>query len=97
MRHSINRRHAVERIGEDESLTADLVDDAAALLLNWGTTQAIKLPQEELNAHLTNLRRAMKHINREAGKIAPEFQAERVRVLLTEIKTEHIPKVENDT
>jgi len=91
----LNHRRAVERILEDESLTADLTDDAARTLLDWGVARAKGLWQEK--AKLADLRRAMKRINREAGKAAPEAQTEWVRVLLTEIKTEHIPKVENDT
>ncbi|MEA3339493.1 MAG: hypothetical protein U9R15_05950 [Chloroflexota bacterium] len=94
-----NHRRAVERILEDEALTSDLTDDSAALLLDWGLAQAKAMTQqaEDIGARLIDLRRAMKRINREGGKAAPEVQVERVRMLLTGIKTEHIPKVENDT
>jgi len=80
-----SHRYAVERILEDESLTADLTDDAAKTLLDWGVTRAKELGQEKKFA---DLRRAMKRISREAGKAAPEAQAEWVRALLAEIEAE---------
>jgi len=73
--------HAVERILEDESLTADLVDAAARVLLDWGVARAQKFESADL-------RRTMKRVNREAGKAAPEAQVERVRALLAEIEAE---------
>lgn len=86
--------HLVESLAEDESLTADLVDEAASVLLDWGLAQAQglarqaeTLPSQEMDARLADLRRTMKRINREAGEAAPEEQAERVRELLEELET----------
>jgi uncharacterized membrane protein YccC len=88
---------------EDESLTTDLTDHAAKLLLDWGLTQveaiaqqAEGLLQEELNAHLAALRRTMKHIGRQAGEAAPEAQVEQVRALLAEAETEQNLEAEID-
>ena len=89
------RRYATEMIAEDESLTADLVDDAAALLLDWGVARAKGLPQEELDSKLVGLRRTMKRISRQAGEAAPETQAEQVQTLLAEIETEQTPEADN--
>jgi len=87
-----NHHHAVERILEDESLTADLADDAARTLLDWGVARAKGLGQRK---KFTDLRRAMKRVNREAGKAAPKAQVERVRALLAEIETEQTLEVDN--
>ena len=93
-----NRRRAVERILEDESLTADLTDAAATLLLDWGLARVEALVQQaELDAHLADLRRTMKRIGRQVGKAAPEAQVERVRALLAEIEKKQDAEVENDT
>jgi len=84
-----SRRVAVERILEDESLTADLLDPAAKVLLDWGTAQARTLAgqAEELDTRLGDLRRTLKRIARQAGEEAtPEAQVERVRSLLAEIE-----------
>jgi hypothetical protein len=88
-----NHRRAVERILEDESLTADLTDVAAQFLLDWGLVQAETMVRqaegllgEEIDTHLTALRRTMKRIGKQAGKSAPEAQVERVQALLTEIE-----------
>ena len=86
--------YAVERILEDESLTADLTDDAARTLLDWGVAQARGF-SGELETRLTDLRRAMKRINQEAGKAAPQAQTEWVRALLAEIETEQTPEADN--
>ena len=90
------RRHAVERILEDESLTADLTDAAATLLLDWGVARAKALPREELDAKLAGLRRTIKRISRQAGKAAPDAQAEQVQALLAKIETEQTLEVDND-
>ncbi|HEY71972.1 MAG: hypothetical protein DRJ03_11225 [Chloroflexi bacterium] len=90
----LNHHRAVERILEDESLTADLTDDAARTLLDWGVARAKGLEQEK--AKLTDLRRAMKRINQEAGKAAPEAQVERVRALLAEIEAQPITEEVKD-
>ena len=98
------RRRAMERILEDESLTADLGDDAAQSLLDWGVAQtkvileqAKEFAQEELDAHLVNLRRMIKRINRQAGQATPEAQVEQVEALLAEIEAEHDMRVKNVT
>lgn len=99
-----HQRRAVEQILEDASLTADLVDDAAQSLLDWGVAQANaiteraeELTQDELDVHLANLRRTMKRINRQAGQATPKAQMERVQALLTEIKSKQDTEVENAT
>jgi flagellar motor switch protein FliG len=88
-------RHAIERLIEDVSLTADLVDDAAKVLLDWGTAQAKAVIQqenglstEELGARLADLRRTLKHVSKEAGQAVPEAQAAQVQTLLSEITPE---------
>ncbi|MFL7791182.1 MAG: hypothetical protein AB8I69_03505 [Anaerolineae bacterium] len=96
-------RSATERLLEDESLTADLVDDAAKLLLGWGlemvkraVQQAEGLPSEEIDTRLAELRHTMKRINREVGQVEPEAQAEQLQTLLSEpsIEEEEEPEVE---
>ncbi len=82
------RRAASERILEDESLTSDLLDPAARVLLDWGQAQVEALvaqgtPSREFDARLADLRRTLKRIARQAGEEAtPEAQVERVRDLL---------------
>ncbi len=90
-----NHRRAAELILEDESLTADLTDDAARILLDWGVARAKGLYREELDSNLSALRRTMKSINREAGKVAPEAQVERVQALLAEIENEQNVEADN--
>ena len=85
------RRYAVERILEDERLTADLIDHAAKILLDWGVARAESLPissQTDVDAHLTNLKHAMKCINDWAGQAPPDAQREKVQALLEEINHE---------
>jgi hypothetical protein len=88
-------RHAIERLLEDVSLTADLIDDAAKLLLDWGVAQTKAVAQqveglspEELGARLADLRRTLKRVSREAGQAEPEAQAAQVQALLSEIAPE---------
>jgi hypothetical protein len=88
-------QYAIERLLEDVSLTTDLIDDAAKLLLNWGVTQTKTVVQqmeglspEEIGARLADLRHTVKRISKEAGQAAPEAQAARVQTLLSEIKPE---------
>jgi hypothetical protein len=88
-------RHAIERLLEDVSLTADLIDDAAKLLLDWGVAQAKAVVQqedglstEELGARLAALRRTLKRISKEAGQAVPEAQAAQVQALLSKITPE---------
>ncbi|MFN2271709.1 MAG: hypothetical protein ACK2US_12780 [Anaerolineae bacterium] len=96
------RQRAAERLLEDESLTADLIDDAAKLLLEWGLKmaemtiqQAKGLSLEEIDARLAELRRTMRRINHEVGQIEPEAQAERLGALLSEPSIEEEePEVE---
>lgn len=93
---------AAERLLEDESLTADLIDDAAKLLLEWGlkmakmtVQQAEGLSLEETEARLAELRRTLKRINHVMGQVEPEAQAERLRALLPEPSIEkEEPEVE---
>jgi hypothetical protein len=98
------QRRAAEQILEDASLTADLVDDAAQSLLDWGVAQANaiteraeELTQDELDAYLANLRRTMKRINRQAGQAEPKAQTEQVQALLAEVKSKQDTEVENAT
>jgi hypothetical protein len=88
------RRYAVEQIVEDESLTADLVDEAAQILLDWSTAQVEAafaetegLSQAALNACVARLRRSLKRINRRAGQATPDRQAQRVRSLLARMES----------
>lgn len=99
-----SRRRAVERILGDESLTADLTDDAARLLLDWGLARAVAvvqqaegLSQEELDAHITALRRAMRQVNKQAGEATPETQVKRVQDLLAEIELEQDTETETES
>lgn len=91
----LDRLLMVERILEDESLTTDLVDYAAQMLLDWGVAQARAtvrrsedMPRAELDARLTTLRRTMKRINRRAGRVPPDVQARRVQTLLADLEQE---------
>ncbi|HDQ73203.1 MAG TPA: hypothetical protein ENN19_14090 [Chloroflexi bacterium] len=90
-----SRRRAVESLLEDEAITADLIDEAACPLLDWGIAQVDRLAEREeddeispqqLEHRLTALRRKMKYIGRKAGEVPPEAQAERVRALIAEIE-----------
>jgi hypothetical protein len=88
------KRYAVEQIREDETLTADLVDEAAQILLDWATAQVEaafqgteELSQAELDACVARLRRFLKRINRRAGQAAPDMQAQRVRSLLARMES----------
>ena len=88
------RRYAVEQILEDESLTADLVDEAAQVLLDWSTAQVEaafaeteELSQAELDACVARLRRLLKRINRQAGQATADRQAQRVRSLLARMES----------
>jgi hypothetical protein len=92
---------AAERLLEDESLTADLVDDAAKLLLEWGLETVKRvlrekdLPPEEIDTRITELRHTMKRINRKVGQAEPEAQAEQLQMLLSEPENEE-KEPEND-
>lgn len=89
------RRSSIERILEDEALTADLTDEAAKILLDWGLAQAEAMVQQAgLNVRLANLRRKMKRINEQAGEAAPEDQAERVQMLLAQLEQAQDREVE---
>lgn len=78
----------MERLLEDESLTADLVDPAARRLLEWGVAhvdadlQDPSLSTEEVQARLSALRRRMRAIARRIGERAPEEQPDALRELL---------------
>ncbi len=101
MTDSNTLRHAIERLLEDVSLTADLIDDAAKALLDWGIVQAKTIAQqeelsrEELGARLADLRGTLKHVSEQAGQAAPEEQAAQVQALLSEITPkENEPEVD---
>lgn len=80
-------QRAVERLLEDEALTADLVDDAAEYLLAWGKDQVRAILTEEAGAtenhpRLLALRRQMRALARQVGELPPEEQARALRTLL---------------
>jgi hypothetical protein len=100
-KHPDAKRLALEQIQEDESLTADLVDEAAAILLDWSTAQVEATFQEakassqaELSVRVTRLRRVLKRINRQAGQAAPDKQAQRVRSLLVGMESSQKDPIE---
>ena len=102
-RHRTMARRLADRILEDESLTADLIDDAASALLDWGVAQAEalaelaeRLSQEELDAYLADLRHTIKHINKQASEAVPEAQAEQVQALLAELEMEEGLEAEDE-
>ncbi len=74
-------QRAVERLLEDEALTADLVDAAARHLLDWGIAQVTLIlretgvASEEARARLAALRQQMGAIARQVGQMPPEEQA----------------------
>jgi len=87
------KRRLIEQILGDESLTDDLVDEAARLLLQWGTARldeafppSGELSSDELSARTSRLRRMMRRINESAGQSSAERQAQRVRMLLSRIE-----------
>jgi hypothetical protein len=91
---SDQKRRVVEQIHEDESLTADLVDEAAETLLDWSAAQAEaafqeaeELSQAKLNACVARLRRLLKRVSRQAGRTPPHNQAQRVRSLLARMES----------
>jgi hypothetical protein len=74
-----------ERILEDASLTADLTDQAAQVLLDWGVAQARTLAHDgDPNTGLASLRQRMRRLSTEAGKAAPEDQVSCVQALLAD-------------
>ncbi len=82
------KRLAVERILEDETLTADLVDRAAKILLDWGVAQVQSLPQtsqSDIDEYLTALKHTMQRINEFIGEAPPDDQAERIQTLLNRL------------
>ncbi len=91
-------RRAVERILEDESLTADLVDEAATMLLEWAAKRAeavaeqTTIPSTVRDDHLALIRWAMRHVNRVVGQRVPDEQAAGVRALLGQIEAEESPE-----
>lgn len=93
---------AVERILEDESLTAELVDPAATTLLDWGVKQAEAIArrsgaQAELDTRLNALRRTLKRVGQCAGQSPPEVQNERVQALLSGLdNVEQNPEVQHE-
>lgn len=96
----LENHRAVERLLEDESLTAELVDEAAEVLLDWGASRAEALAQEaraELDVRLAFLRCMLRCVNRCAGDAPPEEQAKRVRGLLAEIAPQKAPEAHHGT
>jgi len=101
-----SHRHAVERILEDETPTADLTA-AAQSLLDWGLARAKAIAQQaeylspeslsQLDAHLAALRRTMKRIGQQVGDATPEVQMEQVQILLVKIEIEQNLEAEIDT
>jgi hypothetical protein len=94
-----DRRRAIERLLEDESLTQGLVDEAAGLLLAWGTgwldtahRSAEGLSPAELDECAACLRRLMRRISERASRAPADQQVERVRELLSRL--ERAPGVE---
>ena len=81
---------AVERLLEDEGLTADLVDPAARYLLDWGIARATAIVREagaspaEAQARLAGLRQQMRALARRVGELRPDEQVAALQKLLTE-------------
>lgn len=81
---------AVERLLEDEGLTADLVDPAARYLLDWGIARATAIVREagmspaEAQARLAALRQQMRTLARRVGELRPDEQVAALQKLLTE-------------
>jgi len=80
----------VERLLEDEALTADLVDPAARYLLDWGIAQATAIVREagaspaQAQARLAALRQQMRALARRVGELLPDEQVAALQKLLTE-------------
>ncbi|MBC7225885.1 MAG: hypothetical protein H5T61_01450 [Thermoflexales bacterium] len=83
-------RSAIERLLEDEALTADLVDAAARRLLDWGIAQVTATLREtgalteEAQARLTALRGRMRDMARQVGQLSPDEQASALQRWLDE-------------
>lgn len=81
---------AVERLLEDEALTADLVDAAACRLLDWGIAQVTAIlretgaASEEARTRLAALRQQMRAIARQVGRLPPDEQTSALQRLLEE-------------
>jgi len=81
-------RRAIEHLLEDESLTADLVDQAARILIEWVQTRAGAILQEtegapeERRARLTALQRTGRRIARRVGKSRPDEQPAGLKTFL---------------
>ncbi len=81
---------AVERLLEDEGLTADLVDPAARYLLGWGIARATAIVREagaspaEAQARLAALRQQMRTLARRVGELRPDEQVAALQKLLAE-------------
>jgi hypothetical protein len=89
-------QRAVERLLEDETLTADLIDEAAKALLDWGLARANAIAQQkvgeilspnEFDARISQLRRTMKCISKQASESPPDTQTQQVQNLLAETET----------
>jgi ATP/maltotriose-dependent transcriptional regulator MalT len=88
----LEHRRAIEHLLEDESLTADLVDQAARLLMDWGQVQAqavlgeTKGAPEEQRTRLNDLRRTIRHIAHQVGQSPPAEQPQRLRAFLDDVR-----------
>ena len=85
-------QRAVERILGNESLTADLDDDAAQVLLDWGMACAEQIARstaglfddqgdETMDLRLRDLRRLMRAVNRWAPRQQPMDAAQLSKLL----------------
>ncbi len=96
-------RSAVERLLEDEALTADLVDAAARRLLDWGIAQVTVIlretgaASEEARARLAALRQQMRAIARQVGQLPPEEQASALQCSARLILRYEAPGAEEET
>ena len=90
-------QRAVERILGNESLTADLDDDAAKVLLDWGVACAKQIARspagffgaqgnETMDLRLRDLRRLMRAVNRWASR-QQQMDAEQLAKLLAYAET----------
>jgi hypothetical protein len=71
--HDEQVRRTIERIYEDESVTDELADDEAEVLLQWGERLATLLPSKGLSGDVLieagdQLRRLLRIINRFTGQ-----------------------------
>lgn len=79
---------ALERLVEDETLTANLRGPAARHLLDWGIARATAIVQEagevsaEAQARLAALRQQMRAVDRQVGQMPADEQVDALQRLL---------------